>query len=161
MSGLFAHLLARVRRQPAVVAGATPYLWTLIMLSAARVLAAGTARFAYKQLLPVLQSDVHWSVVQAGALYSAFAAGCLIGTMLTPQLEKVFGTKQCVVGSLLVTGVAFAAILLLQNFPGILMLWFLTSLANGPLFICGSHWVIKAGYSVRTPNTRYKNCRCL
>ncbi|MGH8183305.1 MAG: YbfB/YjiJ family MFS transporter [Rhodanobacteraceae bacterium] len=130
---------------PARAHADTPSLWVAVGLSMGTTVAVGLARFAYSLLLPAMRADLHWSYAEAGTLNAAISLGYLFGALLTPRIEKAFGSQRSFLGGMLVAAAGLFAVAGFRDFPVLLALRFATGLALGPIFICGFNLAARAG----------------
>lgn len=66
----------------------------VLALALAPLVALGFSRFAYALLLPAMQSDLGWSLSQAGALNTANGLGYLIGAMAAAPIARRWGAAR-------------------------------------------------------------------
>lgn len=130
--------------QPRAVA---PSLWVAVGLAMGTAVAVGLARFAYSLLLPSMRADLHWSYAEAGTLNAAISLGYLFGALLTPRMEKAFGSQRSFLAAMLTAAAGLFAVAWFRDFSVLLVLRFATGLALGPIFICGFGLAARAGAS--------------
>lgn len=78
----------------------------VLALALAPMVALGFSRFAYALLLPAMQSDLGWSLSQAGALNTANGMGYLLGALAAAPIARRWGASRCFGLSMLASALA-------------------------------------------------------
>lgn len=106
-------------------------------LATGPMVAVGLARFAYSLLLPVMRSDLHWTLAQAGAMNTANALGYLAGALgAGPLLTRVGSRRPYLIG-VTVTALSVLAMAGTGDFVFLLGLRLLSGVAGALVFIAG------------------------
>lgn len=106
-------------------------------LSTGPLVAVGLARFAYSLLLPVMRSDLHWTLAQAGAMNTANALGYLAGALgAGPLLTRAGSRRPYLIGAI-VTALSVLAMAGTGNFALLLALRLVAGVAGALVFIAG------------------------
>lgn len=127
------------------VLGRIAPLWVPGGLGLGVAAALGFARFAYSLLMPAMQSDLHWSYLQAGIPSTAMAAGYLLGSVVSTRVGRAFGAKAVFVGGLGLTAVSLLAMALFREFAALVLLRFIAGLLTSWVFIYGFSLAARAG----------------
>lgn len=122
--------------QPSRVSSRAPLL-TAAGLAVGPVVALGFGRFAYALLLPPMQTALHWTYTQAGAMNTANGLGYLLGAVVAPLLMRRSGARAAFVASLLATAVTLVLTALSGDLRWLLAMRFLTGLGGAVTFTSG------------------------
>lgn len=106
-------------------------------LATGPMVAVGLARFAYSLLLPVMRSDLHWTLGQAGAMNTANALGYLAGALGAGPLLTRAGSRRPYLVGITVTALSVLAMAGTGNFALLLALRLVAGVAGALVFIAG------------------------
>lgn len=106
-------------------------------LSTGPLVAVGLARFAYSLLLPVMRSDLHWTLAQAGAMNTANALGYLAGALGAGPLLTRAGSRRPFLLGAVVTALALLTTAATGNFVLLLALRLVAGVTGALVFIAG------------------------
>lgn len=116
----------------------------VLALALSPMVALGFSRFAYALLLPGMQSDLGWSLSQAGALNTANGLGYLLGAMLAAPLARRWGTGRCFAWAMLASALALLVSGLLRDWHLFMALRCLGGVSTAIIFVLGTALATRA-----------------
>lgn len=115
------------------------------MLITSAIVMAGTTLFAFYQ--PLYASEIGYSASQVGVLASIYAMAFLCVRLLFPLLSKVLTPEQTLVCALVLAGLGYLAMSLVQNFAGLAAICFVVGTGLG----CGYPLTMSMAYRSVAP----------
>lgn len=116
----------------------------VLALAMAPMVALGFTRFAYALLLPAMQSDLGWSLSEAGALNTANGMGYLLGALAAAPLASRWGRRRCFELSMWVSALALLLSGTLHGWHLFMSVRFLGGVSTAIIFVLGTALVTRA-----------------
>lgn len=110
----------------------------VLALALAPMVALGFSRFAYALLLPAMQSDLGWSLSQAGALNTANGMGYLLGALAAAPIAHRWGASRCFGLSMLASAMALLVGGMLHEWHVFMWVRALGGVSTAIIFVLGT-----------------------
>ncbi|GAB3188363.1 YbfB/YjiJ family MFS transporter [Hydrogenophaga aquatica] len=126
------------------VSGRLGGLLQVLALALAPLVALGFSRFSYALLLPAMQSDLGWSLSQAGALNTANGLGYLIGAGASAWAGRRWGESKAFGAGMLVSAMALLLSGLVDDWHTFMAVRFLGGISTAVTFVLGTSLATRA-----------------
>jgi predicted MFS family arabinose efflux permease len=116
----------------------------VLALALAPLVALGFSRFSYALLLPAMQSDLGWSLSQAGALNTANGLGYLIGAAASAFIGRRWGESKGFGASMLLSALALLLSGLVDDWHTFMTVRFFGGVSTAVTFVLGTALAARA-----------------